>query len=317
MRFLPKANPLHENIPALMIAPPEILNRLAKGGFSGYVSFSSAEFEAYCVFAHGMLICVAACGKGSEKTGTEAIVLLFETILALEGKINVYSMTPDQAMCTHALVLGTKLFDGGEVRHTDSGELRRRIRDQKLNGGVHFYTAERDALIFYKAGEPIGFYHDSALGIETSTEESRNVALLPGARIDVYATQPIEELMRCDLLQTVNLDEIWKTAQTRCASGMKEHSMHKAAATGQDNALLSELQEDLEEIAAAYLSKEGRAAVESGLRTVGGCRVLTDEGKTGSFLRQIEVHARNIDGHARIDEMIELMKSEIVRRLAV
>lgn len=76
------------------------------------------------------------------------------------------------------------------------------------------------------------------------------------------------------------------------------------------------LLEDLQEIAAAYLSKEGRMAVEKGLQEAGGNRILFDDLKTAAFIKQIEKEARNIDSNARIDEMIDLMKSEIAERLS-
>ena len=71
------------------------------------------------------------------------------------------------------------------------------------------------------------------------------------------------------------------------------------------------------EVAMAYLSREGREVIIKRLQDAGGSPILFDSAKTLIFLGQVEEDAKAIDGHARIDEMIDLMKSEIAGRLAV
>jgi hypothetical protein len=319
MHVLPKANPLYEKIPAHKIVPPDVLNKLAKGSFSGYLSYTDIDFEADCIFVKGILICVSACERGRERTGFEAFSLLFDRILSSGGEINIYRMTADVAVCAHALLLGAKLFNGSEVRQIDIKETLALLRNQGLNGVVRFYTPERSAMIFYKDGQPIGYYHDGAQTVETSPEESRKIAALPGALVDVCSTKPMEELMRNNLLHMVNLEKLWEAAQARqtISRTMEAPAAPKIATAGPDDVKLQGLLEDLKEIAAAYLSKEGRMVIEKGLQEAGGNRILFDDEKTAAFIKQLEIEARNIDSTARIDEMIDLMKSEIAGRLAV
>ncbi|MDR3579838.1 MAG: GTPase-activating protein [Oryzomonas sp.] len=319
MHVLPKANPLYEKIPAQKIVLTDVLNKLAKGSFSGYLSYTDADFVADCIFVQGILICVGACEKERERTGFEAFSLLFDRILSSGGEINIYRMTADVAVCAHALLLGAKLFHGSEVRRIDIKGTLAQLRNQGLNGVVRFYTQKRSAMIFYKDGKKIGYYHDDAQTIETSPEESRKIAALPGALVDVCSTKPMEELMRNNLLHMVNLEKLWEAAQARQTTPRPEAAAaaQKIATDGPDDVKLQGLVEDLKEIAAAYLSKEGRIAVEKGLQEAGGKRILFDDGKTAVFITQLEKEARNIDSNARIDEMIDLMKSEIAGRLAV
>lgn len=318
MHFLPKASPLYEHIPAQKVFIPDVLEKLGKGGFTGYLSHTAQDFESCCIFAKGKLICVISTEEGRDKTGFEAITLLFDRILRTEGEINVYRMTSDVAMCAHALVLGTKLYDGDEVRQVDIKVVLTRLKNMGFYGVVHFYTNERFAMIFYKDGQPVGFYHDGALAIETSPEESRKVAALPGALLEVCATKSIEELMHYDLLQMVNLTKLWEAAGEKNAEPRKiEPETPAAEEVVVSEAKLTELVEDLIEVAAAYLSKEGRGVIEINLQATGGSSILFDSAKTEIFLEQVEKDAKIIDGHARIDEMIDLMKSEIAVRLAV
>lgn len=319
MRFLPKANPLYEKIAADKVVVPDVLEKLGNGGFTGYLQHLTPNSEFYGIFAKGKLICALSSEGGRDKTGFEALVLLFDKVLQVGGEINVYRMTADLAVCAHSLVLGSRMFNGEEVRHVDIKSVLARVKGQNTNGVVRFYTPERSAMIFYKDGLPIGFYHDGAASINSSPEESRKVAALPGARLEVSSTKTLDELMQYDLLQMVNLEKLWESARSRNASQVPEKP---AAAQGQVASSVSEqklleLVDDLSEIASAYLSKAGRTIVEKRIKEGGGPSQLLDGAKRTQFLARIESDARSCDAHARIDEMIDLMKSEIAGRLAV
>lgn len=318
MRFLPKANSLYEKISATKVVIPDILEKLGKGGFTGYLSHTAAGFEACCIFAKGKLISAVSNENGRNKTGFEAIALMFDKVFSAGGEINVYRMTADLAMCSHALVLGSRLFDGDEVRQVDIKGMMARLKGQGLNGVVHFYTPQHFGMMFYKDGLPIGFYHDGANSIEASSEASRKVAALPGARIAVCSTKPVEELMHYDLLQLVNLGKLWDAAKSRHASVHQEKRTDtESPPPDLNDKMLAELVEDIIEVASAYLSKEGRGVVEKSIKAVGGCSFLRDNAMTETFLTQVETDARTIDSNARIEEMIDLMRSEISGRLAL
>jgi hypothetical protein len=332
MHFLPKANPLYERISADKVVIPEVLEKLGKGGFTGYLSHLAPGFESFCIFAKGKLICALSTEGNRENTGFEAITLLFDRVCSAGGEINVYRMTTDLAMCAHSLVVGKRVIKGDEVRTVDVKGLLARMKTQNLNGVVHFYTRERFAMMFYKDGQPIGFYHNNSRAIEATPDETRKIAALPGARVEVCSTKSIEELMQYDLLQVVNLAKLWDAAQARKSKTQTKETVPQAfelptkavvppqqAVTpiGQSDEKLAELVEDLKEVAMAYLSREGRLLIERIMDAAGGNTVLLDSGATENILKKIEDEAKVIDSHARIDEMIDLMKSEIAGRLAV
>lgn len=318
MRCLPKANPLYEKIPATKVLIPDVLEKLGNGGFTGYLNHVSTGFEAYCIFAKGKLICALSSEGGRDKIGFEAIAQMFDRVFSAAGEINVYRMTVDLAMCSHALLLGSRLFNGDEVRQVDIKGMMTRLKGLGLNGVVHFYTPERYGMMFYKDGLPIGFYHDDANSIESSPEESRKVAALPGARVAVCSTKPVEELMHYDLLHLVNLGKLWEASQARYASTRPEERVKTdSTVTGLNDIKLTALVDDLIEVASAYLSKEGRGVIEKSIFAAGDLSFLLDDALTETFLKQVEADARIIDSHARIEEMIDLMRSEIAGRLAV
>ncbi|MFZ4859831.1 MAG: GTPase-activating protein [Desulfuromonadaceae bacterium] len=318
MRFLPKTNPLFEKVPAGTVIIPDFFDKLHIGGFTGYVQHTAPEFEFYGVLASGKLLCAHSSSDGTgEKSGFEALVLLCDAVIANGGEFNVYRMTSDLAVSAHAQIIGTRLFNGEEVRQVDIKGVLARLKSQGLNGVVRFYTAERSAMMFYKDGLPIGFYYDAADSIESSPDESRKIAALPGARVEICTTKTLEELLQYDLLQLVNLPKLWESTLARIAARRKTVDTVKTQVAPPDEQKLLELVDDISEVASAYLSREGRTIVEKRIRELGGPSLLLDHEKRARFIALVEADATEIDSHARIDEMIDLMRSEISSRLAV
>ena len=87
-------------------------------------------------------------------------------------------------------------------------------------------------------------------------------------------------------------------------------------ASHHDEAILNDLAEDLAEVASAYLSRSGRELAERLLKEGGGACLLADEEQFSCFLHKMSDGGRAIDGDARVEEMIDLMKSEVTGRLA-
>jgi len=319
MHFLPKANPLNERIPAGKIAIPDAFEKLVNGAFTGYFSHTAPGFEASCIFSSGKLICVTCTENGTDTSGLKAITRMFDKILSAGGEISVYRMTSDLAMCSHALLQGTNIFHSEDIRQVDLKGMLAQFKNAELNGAVLFSTSERHAMIFFKTGQPIGFYHDGATAIEASPDESRKVAALPGARMDVFATKPLEKLIRYDLLSMINLRGEWEVAGIRFReSGSPPPAPQNDAATNdQIQKKLAELVEDLQDVAMAYLSKEGGSIIGNRLQEAGGSAILFDAEKTVAFLKNVADDAAKIDTPDHVEEMISLMNSEIAGRLAL
>lgn len=317
MVILPRSNPLYEQIPTHKSKLPDVLTKMGNGGFTGYLSYTSATAEAYALFAKGALISILLLADERRKTGFEAITALFELVLAQEGLFNVYRMTADIVMCTHALLHGDQLLQPQEVRTVDLKGLLERMKLQALNGTVLFATPERSAMIFYKEGVPIGFYHDTAREIGTSALESQKVAALPGATVEVRSSPPISDLMLHNLLEMVNIDRLWAAAKGRSGSQTTVAADEAPEANDNRQGQLQEIVDDLLEIATAYLSRQGAGLVERLLAAGGGSGLLLDPARTSAFLAAVAAEGRTIDPEAKLSEMIDLMQSEIAGRLSV
>lgn len=328
---LPRPNPLYENIPTSSIHLPDTLKKMGSGGFTGYLGYGSANAEGYLVFIRGALISTLLLEGSRRKTGFDAINALFLHLRSEAGMLNVYRMTAEVAMCTQALLHGTTILQEEPVAAIDLKGLLGRMKEQALNGTVLFRTAERSGMIFYQEGAPVGFYHDGAREVLLTPNETQKVAALPGAVVEVYSTPPVEELVHHNFLETLNLERLWQAGQPRTNNSQPQQPAPAApppAATAdiapqeqqapavQQTDQLPELVEDLQEIAKAYLGRAGATLLDSLLENNGGHTVLLQPEKTTGILADLASQSLQLDPDARVDEMVELMHSEIAARLA-
>lgn len=321
MLILPRSNPLHEQLPSHKIKLPEMLSKMTSGGFTGYLSYFCSKAEAYVLFIKGALISTLFIEGERRKNDFEAISALFDCVFSQDdGHFNVYRMTTDMVMCTHALLHGDTIVHAQEVRTVDLKVLLERLKLQGLNGTVLFTTAERSAMIFYKQGMPLGFYHDARRELETSPLESQKVAALPDACIEVRSSQPASDLMLRNLMDIFNIDRLWEDAWRRSGGRPVPSTMAVPAAaqeTGDHSLQLQEIVADLQEIATAYLSRQGATLIDRQLQQNGGSSLLLDPARTTALLAAIAAEATSIDPEAKVTEMVDLMQAEIAGRLSV
>jgi len=314
MFLLPKGNPLFENLAASKLKLPEVLLKLSTGSFTGYASFVFQSSTTILVFESGKLVsALLEQNNGSRQTGFEAISSLVDLMVTSgNGILNVYKLSKDLTMCIHALLQGEILYKAQELKLIDIKTLLEKIKSDQMNGCLRIYTNERSAIIFYKDGNPLGFFHDGSHDIETSSTESQKIAGLPGAKIDLYSTQGIEELMGVDLLEVVNIQKIWDTAislnQTEKDKTGKEREERdrKIAALK-----LADLEEQVKVIVTEYVGKVGRGVVDKELADQGGNACLMDETRVVRFIAGIERSAKLLIGATSIKAMMEKLSSAI------
>lgn len=314
MFLLPKGTPLFENLAASKLKLPEVLSKLSTGSFTGYASFVFQSSTTILVFESGKMVSALLEERnGSRQTGFEAISSLVELMVTTgSGTLNVYKLSKDLTMCIHALLQGEILYKAQELKLIDIKTLLEKIKSDQINGCLRIYTDDRSAIIFYKDGNPLGFFHDGSHDIETSSTESQKIAGLPGAKIDLYSTHGIEELMGIDLLEVVNIQKIWDTSTSINQSERDKTSKEQDERDRKTAALkLADLEERLKIIVTEYVGKVGRGIVDKGLTEQGGNTCLMDEAKAESFIAGIERSAKLLIGATSIKAMITELSSAI------
>lgn len=331
MYILPRSNPLYENISVQSINLPDAISKLGAGGFTGYLGFGSSSAEGYFIFIKGSLISALMLHGSQRKTGFEAINSLFTHAITEGGIINVYLMTPDIAVCTHAMLHGETTVKQEKVANIDLMTTLGRLKTQQANGTVLFSTPERNAMIFYKEGTTIGFYHDAAKEIERTPTESQKIASLPDALVEVKTAPTAAVLSLQNFLESLNINKLWNTILSRSKPA---ESKPPSDIPKQDNqvtpspsaspqtsehsvSVLKEIVSDLHEIAKAYLGRSGADLVDQLLNNAGGIQILQDSAKMKQFLATLSERAPEIDPEAKVDEMTDLMQSEVIGRLSV
>jgi hypothetical protein len=312
MFLLPKGNPLNENIPTGRIRLPEVLDKLKNGGFTGYLKFVFPEAQGVLFFEAGKMISAQMECGASKLSGFEALASLCREITSGGGTFGVFRLSRDMTMCLHALLHGDVLYRGQEVKLIDIKGLLEKMKARQLNGCLRLYTDERSALIFYKDGTPLGFMHDGSEEIETSASESQKIAGLPGAKLDVLSTKSADELMHYDLMEMVNIDKLWDSAVNRqITENNRLNRMAKDKEHQEREAKLKVLEDDLREVAVAYLGRVGRSLVDKEIAELGGNAALLGSDGAGKFLTAVSRGAKLLTSMTKMKEMIDLMQKEI------
>lgn len=295
MFLLPKGNPLFENLAATKLKLPEVMTKLSSGAFTGYASFVFPSSTTILVFESGKLVsALLEEQKGERQTGFEALSALAELMVgSSSGTMNVYKLSKDLTMCIHALLQGEILYKAQELKLIDIKTLLEKIKDDQMNGCLRIYTDDRSAMIFYKDGNPLGFFHDGSHDIETSSTESQKIAGMPGAKIDLFSTQGVEELMGMDLLEVANIQKIWDSCVARHQSNSEKVSKEREERDQKTVSIrLAELEEQFKTIVVEYIGKVGRGIAEKEISEQGGNAALIDAAGSAKLLAGIERAAK-------------------------
>jgi hypothetical protein len=319
MFLLPKGNPLYENIPVSKVNLPEMLDKLNFGGFTGYLRFSFAITQGVLFFESGKLIsAMLERNDGTKLTAIDAMAEVSTLIFSGVGAVDVFRLSKDLTMCLHASLHGELLYKGQEIKLIDMKTLLEKMKSESLNGCLRIYTDEHTALIFYKDGAPLGFFHDGSQDIESTAGESQKIAGLPGAKLDVLSSKTADELMNFNLLEAVNINKLWEAAQAKHQS---EQEKLKRASEERDQkaviAKLVELEEDLKEMATAYLGKMGRTLIEKELALLGGRQCLISRDGVTKLFAGIEKGAKLLTSGTKIQEMLKALDAEINNRIGM
>ncbi|QEM69111.1 GTPase-activating protein [Geobacter sp. FeAm09] len=314
MFLLPKGNPLFENLAVGTLKLPEVMSKLSTGNFTGYASFVFQESTIILVFEAGKVVsALHEEANGNRETGFEALSALSHLMVGTSGGVlNVYKLSKDLTMCIHALLQGEILYKAQELKLIDIKGLLERIGSEKMSGCLRVYTDERSAIIFYKDGAPLGFFHDGSQDIETSSTESQKIAGLPGAKIDLFSTQGSEHLKGLNLLEVVNIQNIWETAVAQQQSEIDRINAAREERERKNIAgKLAELEEQVKAIVVESVGRVGRGIVDKELNDQGGNSCLLDETNVVKFLAGVERSAKLLISATSLKVMMEQLSRTI------
>ncbi|MDD2273558.1 MAG: GTPase-activating protein [Desulfuromonadaceae bacterium] len=308
MFLLPKGSPLFENLAVSKLKLPDVLTKLSSGAFTGYASFVFQSSTSILVFEAGKLVSALVEGQnGRRESGFEALSALTELMVSTgSGTLNVYKLSKDLTMCINALLEGEMLYKAQELKLIDIKTLLEKVKEDKMNGCLRIYTDEHSAMIFYKDGNPLGFFHDGSSDIETSSTESQKIAGLPGAKIDLFSTQSADELMGTNLLEVANIQKIWDACVALHKSELDKTNLERKERDKKVESIkLSELEEQVKSIVGEYVGKVGLSIVDKEISDNGGNQCLVDVDGAEKFMKGVERAAKLLVSGRNIKLMLE------------
>lgn len=312
MILLPRGNPVKENIDPGKVQLPGALQKLQKGNFTGYLRFDTTKGVGILIFDKGRLISALFEGSAEREIAYDAISLIFERSLAGNANLNIYRLSSELAMSIHALLHGQVLYKGQEVKLLDIRGLLGKMKEDKVTGCLRIYNPDRIALIFYREGDPLGFFHDGSTDLEKTAETSLSVAKLPGAKIDVLTAEASDQDSMADLLTSADMTALWQKAH--------EHIAKEKRSRQEDSARTLELREKerrhkiiglLKGVAEKSLGKIGAQLAEKEFERALSGQGIVSEAVLQDFYQRLGKAAKLVAGPSAVKQMIDEMQRGI------
>lgn len=308
MILLPKGIPVKEKVNPARVNLPEAMEKLADSGFSGYLRFDSPIGTGIIIFQDGHLI--SALMQEVDVDGRiiayDAITRIFEMSILGNAVLNIYRLSSEVTMSIHALLHGEYVYAGQDIKLIDIRALLSRIKTDRLSGCLRIYTDERVALIFYEAGNALGFFHDGSTELETTADTSMSVAGLPGAKLDLLSTVTYEGKKIADLMASADLAPMWEKARNRL---LEERRKRESTSGKASDAELEERRERLYNllrgIAERHIGQFGVTQVDKAYKKVSTTLSVSE---IDNFFTEMTKMAKLVAGPSKVKEMIEEMR---------
>jgi len=310
MILLPRGNPVKEKIDPSKVNLAEALKKLKTGGFTGYLRFDTGEGTGIVIFQEGRLI--SALFEGQERlVAYDALAKVFSASLTTQSTLDIYRLSADLSLSTHALLHGDVLYKGQELKLLDIRSLLGKLKEDAINGCLRIYTEDRIALIFYREGNAVGFFHDGSTDIETTADTSMSVAKLPGAKIDVLTTKASENQNLADLMETADIGELWQRSQGEVSRQRQQQQDDTARAKQAEAGVQKEkVLDTLRATAEKHVGKIGSSLVEKEFAKVSGSGVLS-EGSLELFFAALGKASKLVAGPSKVNAMEKEMRQQL------
>ena len=309
MILLPRGNPVKENINPGKVNLADALGKMRQGKFTGYMRFDFPVGTGVFIYQEGRLISSLYENEREHLIAYDAIDRTFRDALSGTGTLNIYRLSTELAYSIHTLLHGEMLHKGQDLQLIDIKSLLIRMREEKRSGCLRIYSKEHIALIFYRNGSPLGFFHDGSTDIETTADSSLSVAKEPGAKVDVLVTRGDSEKSLADLMETADVAGLWGNA---VAERRHQREEQENAATRtlemRESDRRQKTQALFQQLALSHLGKIGVSLVDKEfdkMKLNGG---QLNEALLDGFYANLSKSAKLVAGPSKIDKMLEEMK---------
>ena len=309
MILLPRGNPVKENINPGKVNLADALGKMRQGKFTGYMRFDFTDGTGVFIYQEGRLISGLYENEREHLIAYDAIARTFNEALTGTGNLNIYRLSTDLAYSIHTLLHGEMLHKGQDLQLIDIKSLLVRMREEKRSGCLRIYSKEHIALIFYRDGNPLGFFHDGSTDIETTTDSSLSVAKEPGAKVDVLVTIGDSEKSLADLMETADVAGLWgnAVAERRRQREENENAASKTLETREADRRQKTLAL-FQQLAQAHLGRIGMSLVDKEFERMKLNGSQINDSVLDGFYGNLSKAAKLVAGPSKIDKMLDEMK---------
>jgi len=305
MILLPRGNPVKEKIDPGKINLPDALHKLHEGSFTGYLRFDSENGTGILIFEKGRLISALFEEQQGRTIAYDAIARVFEISLSGGVNLDIFRLSSELAMSIHALLHGSVLYRGQALKLIDIKSLLGQLKEDRISGCLRIYTDEHVAMIFYREGSPLGFFHDGSTELETTADTSMSVARLPGAKIDVLTTSAAEETVLADLMESVDVATLWAREVDKISSRRRqEEELHSRNRETQEKERREKVAALFRTVAERHIGKIGVSLVDKDFERI----TSLDEAALNGFYAGLAKAAKLVAGPTKIETMLDEMK---------
>ena len=309
MILLPRGNPVKENINPGKVNLADALGKMRQGKFTGYMRFDFPEGTGVFIYQEGRLISSLYENEREHLIAYDAIDRTFRDALSGAGTLNIYRLSTELAYSIHTLLHGEVLHKGQDLQLIDIKSLLIRMREEKRSGCLRIYSKEHIALIFYRDGNPLGFFHDGSTDIETTADSSLSVAKEPDAKVDVLVTRGDGEKSLADLMETADVAGLWGNAVAeRRRQREEQENVASRTLEMRESDRRQKTQALFQQLALSHLGKIGMSLVDKEfdkMKLNGG---QLSESVLDGFYANLGKSAKLVAGSSKIDKMLEEMK---------
>lgn len=272
MIFLPRGIAVRQNVNPARINIPEAMEKLRGGNFSGYLRFDALQGSGIVIFECGKLVSALFVDKdGSQRLiAYDAISRIFEVAIIGDAILNIYRLAPELAIGLHALLHGKYVCKEQDIKLIDIKALLNKTKNEDFSGCLRVYVEDRTTLIFYNAGDALGFFHDGTAEIQQTADLSKSVARLPGAKVDLLVTENVDGLVLADLMASADLGPIWQRIRKTLLHDRSQREEEAIRSREEDmEQRRRQTLTSLKTIAGNYIGKFGVSQVEKAFTVVG------------------------------------------------
>jgi len=314
MIFLPRGNPVRQNVNPARINLPEAMEKLRVGTFTGYLRFDAPQGSGVVLFKEGQLISSTfIVNETSERLiAYDSIAKIFEVSILGNAVLNIYRVSSDLVLGVHSLLHGRYLQQGEDLSNFDVGSLLRRIREDGLTACVRVYAEQKTTLIFYDMGYPLGFFHDGHSRLEQTADTNTSVAKLPGAKLDLLEVRSADEIILADLMGSADLGPIWQRSRNLLMEERRKREEEAIRSLEQKEGRRREHTLTIfKTIAGNHIGKFGVTQVEKAFAAVGAG---LGDSELESFYIELQKLARLVASPSKITAMINEMRNQVMKK---